>query len=168
MLNLVHFVGRSGDYTRSACGYRWRSWPSTLPDGSGTMSRERLSNREARPVRRWTVRAALCVVIAGVVGAVAFVGPWKMLLQPIEDYPSLARGLVFGRQPDGLCVFLEPRDLCGLPAQQEATVQHVRLIFDRLEGVKARGETFAVVDETGSLFYLGAGAPSFSRYPGSS
>lgn len=165
LLNLMHFVGRSGDYTTFRL---WIPLALVLANLAGRLwdhAELHFTNRKLGVSRRRVLRALPFAGAAVVVGALAFIGPWRMLLLPVQDYPGLASRLVAGRQPDGLCVLLEPRDLCGLPAHQAATVNHVRAIIDRLDAIKAQGRTYAVVDETGSLFYLATDTPSFSRYP---
>lgn len=165
LLMLVHFVGRSGDYTPFhlwiplaliAVNLAGRFWDYAEPG---------FARREMAPFRRRMVRALPFAGVAVVVGLFAVLGPEPMLRQPIKDYPSLASKLAGAGEPDGLCLIEQPKDLCGLPAHQQPTVNHVRAVAARLARIVDQGRTFAVVDETGSLFYLLAGSPSFSRYP---
>ncbi len=165
LLMLVHFVGRSGDYTPF---HLWIPLALIVVNLAGRLwdyAEPSFASRRVAPGRLRLARALPFVAAAAVVGLFAMLGPRPMLRQPIADYPSLASKLVGAGEPDGLCLIEQPKDLCGLPAQQEPTVNHVRAVAARLASIVDQGQTFAVVDETGSLFYLLAGSPSFSRYP---
>ncbi|HEU4866155.1 MAG TPA: hypothetical protein VFV09_00365, partial [Actinomycetota bacterium] len=139
LLMLVHFVGRSGDYTPFhlwiplalvAVNLAGRFWDYAEPG---------LAGRGMAPSRRWIAQALPFVGVAVAVGLFALLGPRSMLRQPIADYPSLASKLAGAGEPDGLCLIEQPKDLCGLPAQQEPTVNHVRAVAARLASIVDQG-----------------------------
>jgi hypothetical protein len=163
LFNLIHFVGRSGDYTPYRLWIPMAVIVVILVDrglGAGPGWRSRLG-AAGRP--RVLVPAALALAVLVAAGLAA--APPSLVVEPVRNYPSLLSAVVNGSQPDGLCLLEDPRDLCGLPEEMEGAVNHFRLITGRIEGYAAQGKRVAVVDETGALFYLATGTPSFSRYP---
>ncbi|MEX2586632.1 MAG: hypothetical protein WD602_01380 [Actinomycetota bacterium] len=89
-------------------------------------------------------------------------------IDQIDDYPGFATGKIStdhrGAADPEVCLLTEPRDLCGLPPHMQDTAQHFQAIVDRLEALKKDSHRFAVVDETGSLFYVATGTAPYGRY----
>ncbi len=154
LLNLMHFVGRSGDFTP------YRLWiPMALIAVNLVDARlDAVKKGSKRPLIAGGLALASVATLVGVM-------PRSVLLEPLASYPGLLVTAARGARPDGLCLFDNPRDLCGMPVRMGESVNHFHLVVDRLEQLKAQGKRVAVVDETGALFYLASGTPSFSRYP---
>ena len=155
ILNLVHFVGRSGDYTP------YRLW-IPLAIIAVNLAGAGLEMRRSRPARPPILVAG--VTVAAVLAGVAAL-PSSVLVEPVAEYPGLLSTAIRGSRPDGYCLLVEPTDLCGLPARMAGSANHFRHITGRLLEYKQQGRRFAVVDETGALFYLATDTASFSRYP---
>lgn len=114
--------------------------------------------------RVWPKRlTAVCA--AGLAAVLVIAGPGSHVFDPVLEYPNLLARQMRGPQPDGVCLMLEPKDLCGLPPEFEPVAARFQEITGRLVAIKNRGRNFAVVDENGSLFYLSAGTAPFGRYP---
>lgn len=158
LVNLIHFVGRSGDYTPFRL---WIPLALILVILAGAAIDARGGLRLPAGGRARALAAAGTVALVALVLAL----PGSVLAEPLEEYPGLLATAVRGSRPDGYCLLRNPTDLCGLPERMAASSNHFRFVTDRLREITAAGETFAVVDETGALFYLATDTASFSRYP---
>lgn len=111
---------------------------------------------------RWR-HAVAPAVVAGLAGLVVL-APQSPVVDPVLDYPNLLSSAVRGTEPEGVCLMVEPRDLCGLPEAMSGGVEEFREVSARLATIADEGGSVGVVDETGSLFYLASGTPPFGRY----
>jgi hypothetical protein len=94
-----------------------------------------------------------------------FAAPSTLLLDPVRTYPNLAGRVMQGKEPRGLCLLEDPQDVCGLPPRLGPTVTGFRAIAARLKALDRQGKSVAIIDESGSIFYLASGQEPFSRYP---
>jgi hypothetical protein len=124
-------------------------------------------------IRRWgnsfksrIARAAPYAVVLAALTAVILSVPRPLLVSPFKSYPGWLSAQFGDRTPDGVCLSVNPRDICGLPAQLSSSAQEFRTLTSRLGALGRKGYTFAVLDETGSLSYLQAGSAPFGRYAG--
>jgi len=164
LMSLIHFVGRSADNTLLRL-----SVPLALiltVAGGQAYTRAEAGARE-----RWGKRghARVLFPVLGLVTAVALaallVAPRSVLLDPVKAYPNLLSRVVRGHEPDGLCLMAEPRDICGLPKVLEEPALQFQSIAGRLNRLSRENRSLAIIDETGSLFYLASGSAPFGRYP---
>lgn len=116
--------------------------------------------RAAGPPSRLLRVAPAGVMVIALLGLA--LAPRALFVDDFLDYPGWLSTRLAGAPPEGKCLLLEPRDVCGLPAGLPA--ESFRGIVATLDAVKQAGGTFAVVDETGSLFYLATGTAPFGRY----
>ncbi len=129
--------------------------------GGSWVARNWAGTRKAR-----MVRAAPYAVLAGAAICAVSIVPVSRLLAPVESYPGWLSSRFDDPEPDGLCLMVQPRDICGLPPGLSSSVEKFRTLTGRLRGLEDRGYTFAVLDQTGSLPYLAAGSSPFGRYAG--
>jgi hypothetical protein len=119
---------------------------------------------------RWGMRRfgsvlwSLGYAAAGLVVLIGIAVPRSRLVDPVLAYPNLISAQVRGSRPDGVCLMSDPKDICGLPAKMAGTAVKFRAIADRIQTLTSAGKTFAVIDETGSLFFLATNSPPFGRY----
>jgi hypothetical protein len=114
---------------------------------------------------RSRVVLGLPYALAGMAVLALIAAPRSPLVDQVLAYPSLLSDKVHGRQPDGLCLLADPKDICGLPAQLDSTVNEFREISGLLKELEAKGQNVAVLDETGSLFYLAGGVAPYGAFP---
>jgi hypothetical protein len=164
LLFLLHFVGRSGDYTPFRL---WIPLALILLNLAGRAYGHAGSYVRSRwgEARRYRVLVRLPYLAVGLAAAVLLAAPRSWLVEPILAYPNLVASRVLGSQPDGLCLLIEPKDICGLPVKLEGTAIEFRAIAGRMASLRESGKTFAVIDEAGPLFYLAADAVPWARYP---
>lgn len=153
LMMLIKFVRYSSDQTF----FRLLTPALILVTILATRAWSELAGRDLRWRRRLKVVAFLAV-LAALAGSPVLVGP-------VLDYPNLISVEARGAGPDGVCLMERPKDLCGLPPEYAPVAAQFDEIVDRLNGVKAQGRTFVVVDENGSLFSLATGTAPFGRYP---
>jgi hypothetical protein len=121
LMHLLHFLGRSMEI---------KSIRLALPLSFilAVVGGNVYKRAEDAARRKWGRRGHLRVVVPvlGLSMVVALVtllaAPWPVLLDPVKAYPNVLSQMVRGRQPDGLCLIAEPRDVCGLPAVLEGPV----------------------------------------------
>jgi hypothetical protein len=113
---------------------------------------------------RFEKRAGLLPYLAIALIGAAIAVSGKQLVDGVLAYPNIASLVVGGSTPDGVCLMLEPRDICGLPPQTADAARGFRTIARQLHQLGASGKTTAVIDETGSLFYLASGTAPYARY----
>jgi hypothetical protein len=164
LLFLLHFVGRSGDYTPFRL---WIPLALILIDLAGRAYGQAGSYVRSRwgEEARHRVLVRLPYLTAGLAAVVLIAAPRSWIVDPILAYPNLVSSRLLGKQPDGLCLLVQPKDICGLPAEYEGTAIEFRAIAGQLAKIRASGKTFAVIDESGSLFYLAADTVPWGRYP---
>jgi hypothetical protein len=164
LLNLLHFVGRSGDYTPFRLfiplvivltNLAGRAYGPVV----SYVQRRRGDERRFRFLLRSLPYAVTGVVILGVVAT-----PSWLLLDPLRAYPNLISSTIEGAPAEGVCVMLEPKDICGLSPKLEDKTDDFRAIADRLRGFNLEGKSFAVLDEFGSFLSLASDAPPWGRY----
>ncbi len=114
--------------------------------------------RPGRALRLGSVGLAVAVVM-GLAAA-----PRSLFWEDFLAYPGWVSNRLSGAETQGGCLYLEPRDVCGLPPGLEQPAEEFRAITGVLKGIEDRGETFAVIDETGSLFYVPTESAPFGRY----
>jgi hypothetical protein len=163
LLTLLHFVGRSGDYTPFRLFMPMAIILTVLVGRASTYAGSYIHNRWGDKGRFWVLVRMPWVAAALAVGA-ALIIPRSMLIQPLLSYPNLISAKIHGHQPDGLCLLSGPKDICGLPADLTNTATVFRAIADRLHGYEASGHSVGVVDESGSLFYLASDTTPWGRY----
>ncbi len=164
LMSLLHFAGRSVD--RSF--YRL-----TLPiTFIGVLIGSRIySHYEVVWAERWRNRGrfvapAVAVVLLALPLLISlFAAPSILLLDPLKAYPNLANRVLQGKEPLGLCLIHDPQDVCGLPASLGPTVNGFQAVAERLKALDLQGRSVAVIDESGSIFYLASGQEPFGRYP---
>jgi hypothetical protein len=121
--------------------------------------------KRAAGVTGWSrLLPKLPYVAAGLAVLFLFAGPRSLLVDPLLEYPGFVSSQISGRQLTGVCLIVDPKDICGLPTHLEDTASKFRGIADRLRSLRLAGKTFAVIDETGSLFYLATDTAPFGRY----
>jgi hypothetical protein len=162
LLNLLHFVGRSGDYTTLRLLTPLVLIATNL---AGHFYRQADIESRSGAHRRYRLVRHLPSVVAAISLAALLASPRWILLDPVLSYPNQASAWLRGVQPDGLCLMLKPRDICGLPARLDGTANQFRVLAGKMRDYQHEGKSFAVVDESGSIFYLAAGSAPFSRYP---
>lgn len=164
LLTLNHFVGRSGDFTVFrlyiplviiAVHLAGRAYGH-----AGNYVRGRWG-----PEGRTKILVRTPYVVAGLALVLLMVLPRSMLVDPLLEYPNLISNRLRGESPDGLCLLLEPKDLCGLDPRLEEPVATVRALSEKLEDLDRAGKRVAVIDESGSLFYLASDTAPWGRYP---
>jgi hypothetical protein len=115
--------------------------------------------------RRSRVILKLPYAAAGLVVVLLLVAiPRFWLAEPLLTYPNLVSSTLHGSKPDGLCLMIHPMDICGLPPDLAGTAEQFRAIAGRLRDFSRSGKTFAVIDESGSLFYLASETAPWGRY----
>jgi hypothetical protein len=163
LLALLHFIGRSGDYTP------FRLW---IPVGIAfVVLADRLYGAffaltAARPGRSLVRRAVKASPYLAVAAGVAFLmlAPAKLVAEAWVRYPNLVNAATRPRLPSELCLISQPKDICGLPEKLRPTVGEFQRIVDRLAQIKAEGKEFAAIEETGALFYLATDTRPWGRY----
>ncbi|MEX2586633.1 MAG: hypothetical protein WD602_01385 [Actinomycetota bacterium] len=166
LLLLMHFLGRSGDYTPARL---WIPLALIVIHLAGRTYDHAAARREAstqpagarRRAAGWATSLAAGLLIVSLLLA----APPSLIVDPVRNYPGLAASQLHGTQPDGLCLLLNPADLCGLPEDMEQMATEFRAVAGQLRNLADAGMTLAVIDETGSLFYLAADTAPWSRYP---
>lgn len=115
-----------------------------------------------------SVRTRLALALPWVaIAAVALVlvaRPNSTVVDGFLAYPNLVSTQIVDSTPEGVCLMMEPKDLCGLPEPMSATAEVFQAIVVRLENLQREGNTFGVIDETGSLFYLATDTAPYGRY----
>jgi hypothetical protein len=161
LLTLLQFVGRSYDYTplrlwmplalilTSLAGRVWAPSPTS----------EKKQHRSRPSLRLGAALAGLLAVV------VVLVAPRWLIVDPLTSYPNLINNLIHARSGDGSCLVLEPKDICGLSADYSGIAGRFQAVSRRLAGIRAEGKTLAVLDESGSTFYLAGNTAPWSRYP---
>lgn len=164
LMNLIHFVGRSAAPTFFRLGLPM-VFIMVLAGGHA------YSRAEAAIAERWGRRGRFAVpacVFGGLAMATLlalFAAPAALLLNPVQAYPNLVSRALRGPQEEGLCMLAAPQDICGLPPEFKATATQVQAIAGRLETLGSQGKSVAIIDESGSIFYLASGQSPFGRYP---
>ena len=163
LLVLIKFVHYSGDMT-----FVRLLTPAVIVAaslGAGALTRfERWARRRWGESKRSRVVLRAPYALAGVAVLTLIAAPRSLLVDPVLAYPSLLSDSVNGSQPGGVCLMLEPRDICGLPAGMDGPALQFRAISETIRRLDAGGETVAVLDETGSLFYLAGGIAPHGSY----
>lgn len=113
---------------------------------------------------RYRVALGLPMAAAALLAGILVAGPSSTVVDDFLAYPNVVSTQVAGRAPEGLCLIPRPRDLCGLPEAMSEPIAGVKTIIGRLEELKQDGRTFAVIDETGSLFNAATDTAPFGRY----
>lgn len=90
--------------------------------------------------------------------------PNSTVIDGFLAYPNLVSTQIVDSTPEGVCLMTEPKDLCGLPEPMSETAEVFQSIVARLEDLQRDGNTFGVIDETGSLFYLATDTAPYGRY----
>ncbi|HEX2177900.1 MAG TPA: hypothetical protein VHL54_00030, partial [Actinomycetota bacterium] len=161
LLTLLHFVGRSYDHTPLRLLI-----PMVL---LGAVAAGRALDRyDAGPdgsARRHRVGRFGPLAVAGVGVVAALLLPHRWLVDPVAAYPSALRSAAVGTPDRRLCLLTDPDDICGLLAAMGPAVERVNAIAARLREADRAGRTVAVVDESGSLWYLAAGVAPAHRNP---
>lgn len=115
---------------------------------------------EERLTPRWMAPALAAALASGIL-----LLPASALVEPIRSYPNSAAALVTGRQGEGDCLILEPRDICGLPPGLKLPAEEFRRATQQVSDLTDSGATVAVIGETGSFPYLGTNSAPWGRYP---
>ncbi|MGQ0679176.1 MAG: hypothetical protein ACT4OM_05890 [Actinomycetota bacterium] len=157
LLMMLHFIGRSGDYTPL------RFW---IPQGIALVI---LADRGYAALKGAYGRRAFAVptVAAGTVLLILLLIPDHLFVQPVLAYPNPVNSLRTGSATgpgQGVCLIQQPRDICGLPGRLAPTVLQFGQITGELEKIEARGQSFAAVEEAGSLFYSATDTAPWGRY----
>lgn len=165
LLTLNHFVGRSGDYTVFRLYIPLVIIAVHLAGRASGHAGSYVHGRWGSRGRSRVLAGMPYVAVGGIVLVLLMVLPSTMLVDPVLEYPNLISNQLRGKTPDGLCLLREPKDLCGLDPRFEGPVETVRAISDELEELDRAGERVAVIDESGSLFYLASDTAPWGRYP---
>jgi hypothetical protein len=79
-------------------------------------------------------------------------------------YPGLIRSAVDESTVDGICLFENPDDVCGLPPQARQSVDDLHAVAARLRALGSSTTSLAVLDQTGPVIQHMAGARPWGRY----
>lgn len=109
--------------------------------------------------RWWVAGATRLPQLALVVALVA------VALHPgVRAYPGLVRVAVAGEETDGICVFQDPDDICGIPATGSDYVNELHAVAGQLRSLGSQSRSVAILDAMGPLLYGMAGARPWGRY----
>lgn len=88
-----------------------------------------------------------------------------VVLHPgVRVYPGLVHTAVAGGEGDGICVFNDPDDICGVPVVATDYVIALHAVADRLRDLGSPSRSVAVLDATGPLLYGMADTRPWGRY----
>lgn len=163
MLILLHFVGRSGESV-------YRVWmPLALifanlagaaVNQAGSIARQIWGD----PRRSRAAMRAACALLGMMGILLVIVAPRSVLITPFLNYPSAMSSLIGEKPTDGVCLMTDPKDVCALPSRLVDAAAGVQSIVDRLRSYMEEGKAFAVIDDSGALFYLAADSAPYGRY----
>lgn len=155
LMLLIKFVRYSSDQTL----YRLLTPATILVVFFAARTWDRRRPGAGLPVRVGALAAA------ALIAAAAFALAGDRIVDPVLDYPNLLARAARGAEPQGVCLLDAPKGLCGLPQSLEQPAEQIQAIASTLAGLKDRGETFAVIDENGSLLNAATDSGPFFRYP---
>ena len=158
LFTLLYFVGRSNvlNLFRPAVPFVIVvvGCAATLHDG---LRRRTESLPDSR--RWWVAGLVRLPQVALVVALIAVV------LHPgIRAYPGLVRMAVAGEKTDGICLFHDPDDICGIPTAGSVYVDELHAAADQLRALGSQSRSVAILDAMGPLLYGMAGARPWGRY----
>ena len=111
------------------------------------------AGRRAKPALARLPHVALAVALTAVV------------IHPgVRVYPGLVRTAVAGGETDGICVFNDPDDICGVPVLATDYVIALHAVADRLRALGSPSRSVAILDATGPLLYGMADTRPWGRY----
>ena len=154
LLTLLYFVGRSNVYNlfRPAV-------PFVIVVVGGAATLHAGLRRRTDRDRWWPVIVARLPQVALVVALIAVV------LHPgAQAYPGLARVAIAGEDTDGICVFNDPDDICGVPAAGSDYVAELHAVAEHLRDLGSQFRSVAILDAMGPLLYGMADTRPWGRY----
>lgn len=146
LFTMLYFVGRSNELNlfRPAVPF-----VIVAVGGAATL----LAGRRARPALTRLPAVALAFALIAVV------------LHPgVRVYPGLVHTAVAGAETDGICVFNDPDDICGVPVLATDYVIALHAVADRLRDLGSPSRSVAILDATGPLLYGMADTRPWGRY----
>jgi hypothetical protein len=82
----------------------------------------------------------------------------------VRAYPGLVRVAIAGEKADGICVFHDPDDICGVPVAGADYVNELHAVADHLRALGSTTRSVAILDAMGPLLYGMAGARPWGPY----
>lgn len=157
-LTLIYFVGRSDQHNLFRAAVPFAILVAVL----GCLAQQSLAGRKLSAGGRNRLLAAGGALLP----VVALIASASVLASDagFRRYPSAAHAMVAGRTVDGVCLNADPKDICGLPPEIMPYANHIKDVAARLRFLGASQRGLAVLDSSGTLFYLLSDAKPWGRY----
>lgn len=82
----------------------------------------------------------------------------------VRAYPGLAKVAVSGEKNEGICLFHDPDDVCGIPGFGSDAVDELHAVADHLRALGSPTRSVAILDSIGPLLYGMADTRPWGRY----
>ncbi len=98
------------------------------------------------------------------IGALACCLFWLWVTPAFKSYPSAIKTLLGGEEKEGLCLFDQPHDVCGLPANLKNYIAGFHALTQCLRDIHASGKSVAILDNADTVYYYASDIPPWTRY----